>query len=75
MTPQSTRRIIQNGAPTSGFWRRFVILRASASGDVLEFGAGDLALDATGGEQIFSEAPVHLAPELAAAVTEGKEHE
>jgi LuxR family maltose regulon positive regulatory protein len=43
--------------------------RLRASGDGLEFTAGDLALDAAGAEQIFSHAHVNLTPELAAAVT------
>ena len=40
-----------------------------ASGDALELVAGDLALDAAGAEQIFSQAHVNLTHELAAAVT------
>jgi LuxR family maltose regulon positive regulatory protein len=44
--------------------------RLRASGDALEFLASDLALDAAGAAQIFSEAHVGLTPELAAAVTE-----
>ena len=47
--------------------------RLRASGDALEFGAGDLALDAAGARQIFSNAQVSLTPELAAAVTERTE--
>ena len=47
--------------------------RLRTSGDALEFQAGDLALDAAGAEQIFSEAHVGLTPELAAAVTERTE--
>ncbi len=47
--------------------------RLRASGDVLEFGPGDLALDAAGAQQIFSQAQVHLAPESAAALTERTE--
>jgi LuxR family transcriptional regulator, maltose regulon positive regulatory protein len=43
--------------------------RLRASGDAMEFGAGDLALDAAGAEQIFAQARVNLTPELAAAVT------
>ena len=43
--------------------------RLRASGDALEFVASDLALDASGAEQIFSQAHVKLTPELAAAVT------
>jgi LuxR family maltose regulon positive regulatory protein len=43
--------------------------RLRASGDALEFVASDLALDAAGAEQIFSQAHVNLTPELAAAVT------
>ncbi len=47
--------------------------RLRASGDALEFGAGDLALDAAGARQIFSNAKVSVTPELAAAVTERAE--
>jgi LuxR family transcriptional regulator, maltose regulon positive regulatory protein len=47
--------------------------RLRASGDAMEFGASDLALDAAGVEQIFSEANVGLTSELAAAVTERTE--
>jgi LuxR family transcriptional regulator, maltose regulon positive regulatory protein len=47
--------------------------RLRASGDVLEFGAGDLALDAEGARQIFAFKQVSLTPELAAAVTERTE--
>ena len=43
--------------------------RLRASGDVLELRADDLALDAAGAEQIFTDAEVELTPELAAAVT------
>ncbi len=43
--------------------------RLRASGDAVEFMASDLALDASGAEQIFSQAHVDLTPELAAAVT------
>jgi LuxR family maltose regulon positive regulatory protein len=43
--------------------------RLRASGDALEFLASNLALDANGAEQIFSQAHVNLTPELAAAVT------
>ena len=43
------------------------------SGDALELGAGDLALDADGARQIFAHAHVSLTPELAAAVTERTE--
>ena len=44
-----------------------------AAGDVLEFLASDLALDAAGAEQIFAEARVSITPDLAAAVTERTE--
>jgi LuxR family maltose regulon positive regulatory protein len=44
-----------------------------ASGEALEFGAGDLALDAAGAQQIFANAGVSLTPEQAAAVTERTE--
>jgi LuxR family transcriptional regulator, maltose regulon positive regulatory protein len=47
--------------------------RLRASGDAFELGTGDLALDAAAAQHIFSEAQVHLAPELAAAVTERTE--
>ena len=47
--------------------------RLRAAGDALEFGAGDLALDAAGARQIFSNAQVSVTPELAAAVTERTE--
>jgi LuxR family maltose regulon positive regulatory protein len=47
--------------------------RLRASGDALEFMAGDLALDAAGAEQIFSAAHVSLTRELAVAVTERTE--
>jgi LuxR family transcriptional regulator, maltose regulon positive regulatory protein len=43
--------------------------RLRALGEALELGAGDLALDATGAQQIFADARVSLTPELAAAVT------
>lgn len=43
--------------------------RLRASGDALEYVASDLALDAKGAEQIFSQAHVNLTDELAAAVT------
>ena len=43
--------------------------RLRASGDALEFVASDLALDAAGAEQIFSQAHLSLTGELAAAVT------
>ena len=43
--------------------------RLRASGDAVEFAAGDLALDAAGAEQIFAAAHVDLTPEQAAAVT------
>jgi LuxR family transcriptional regulator, maltose regulon positive regulatory protein len=43
--------------------------RFLASGDALEFGAGDLALDAAGARQIFAHAQVSVTPELTAEVT------
>jgi LuxR family transcriptional regulator, maltose regulon positive regulatory protein len=49
------------------------LTRLRASGDALELEAGDLALDATGAQQIFAELHVNLPPELAAAVTERTE--
>jgi LuxR family maltose regulon positive regulatory protein len=47
--------------------------RLRASGDALEFVASDLALDASGAQQIFSEAHVDLSPDLAAVVVERTE--
>jgi LuxR family maltose regulon positive regulatory protein len=47
--------------------------RLRALGDALEFGAGDLALDAGGARQIFASAQVKATPELADAVTERTE--
>jgi len=47
--------------------------RFLVSGDVLEFGVGDLALDAAGARQIFAQAQVSVTPELAAEVTERAE--
>jgi LuxR family maltose regulon positive regulatory protein len=47
--------------------------RLRASGEALEFGAGDLALDAAGAQQIFANARVSLTPGQAAAVTERTE--
>jgi LuxR family maltose regulon positive regulatory protein len=47
--------------------------RLRTSGDALEFGPGDLALDAAGARQIFAQAQVSLAPEQATAVTERTE--
>ena len=47
--------------------------RLRASGDVFELGTGDLALDAAAAQHIFSQAQVHLAPEVAAALTEHTE--
>jgi LuxR family maltose regulon positive regulatory protein len=43
--------------------------RLRATGDALEFGAGDLALDAAGAQQVFANARVSLTPGQAAAVT------
>ncbi len=47
--------------------------RLRASGDALEFGAGDLALDAAGARQVFSHARVQLTPEREAEVVERTE--
>jgi LuxR family transcriptional regulator, maltose regulon positive regulatory protein len=47
--------------------------RLRAAGEALEVGAGDLALDAAGVQQIFANLQVSPAPELAAAVTERTE--
>jgi LuxR family maltose regulon positive regulatory protein len=43
--------------------------RLRASGDAIELLASDLAIDASGAQQIFAEASVSLSPELAASVT------
>ena len=47
--------------------------RLRASGDAMEYGAGHLALDTAGAEQIFAEADVSLTRELAATLTERTE--
>ena len=47
--------------------------RLRAAGDALELGVGELALDADGARQIFSNAQVSMTPELAAVVTERTE--
>jgi LuxR family maltose regulon positive regulatory protein len=47
--------------------------RLRASGEALEFGASDLALNAAGARQIFANAEVRLTPEHAAAVRERTE--
>jgi LuxR family transcriptional regulator, maltose regulon positive regulatory protein len=47
--------------------------RLRASGEALELGAGDLALDAAGAQQIFASAQVSLTPGQAAAITERAE--
>jgi LuxR family maltose regulon positive regulatory protein len=47
--------------------------RLRAAGDALEFGAGNLALDAAGARQVFSNAHVSVSPEQAAAVTKRTE--
>ena len=47
--------------------------RLRAEGDAIEFGAGDLALDAAGARQIFAEAQIELSPPMAEAVTERTE--
>jgi LuxR family transcriptional regulator, maltose regulon positive regulatory protein len=47
--------------------------RLRASGEALEFGAGDLALDAAGARQIFANADVIITREQATAVTEQTE--
>jgi len=47
--------------------------RVLVSGDALEFGADDLALDAAGARQIFAHAQVSVTPERAAEVTERAE--
>src|SRR5215471_21089461 len=47
--------------------------RLRVSGEALEFGADDLALDAAGAQQIFANAQVSLSQEQAASVTERTE--
>jgi len=47
--------------------------RFRVSGDALELGAGDLALDAESARQIFENEQVSVTPELAAAVTQRAE--
>ena len=47
--------------------------RFRVSGDALEFGAGDLALDAPSARQIFAHAHVSVTPELAAEAAERTE--
>jgi LuxR family transcriptional regulator, maltose regulon positive regulatory protein len=47
--------------------------RLRASGEALEFGARDLALDAAGARQIFADAQVSISCEQAATVTEQTE--
>lgn len=47
--------------------------RFRVSGDALEFGVGDLALDAAGAGEVFAHAEVSVTPELAAAATERTE--
>ncbi len=47
--------------------------RMRASGDAVELEASDLALDATGAEQIFAEASVGLSHEVASEMTERTE--
>ena len=47
--------------------------RLRTSGDVLEFGVGDLALDAAGVRQVFSQARVQLTPEKQAEVLDRTE--
>jgi LuxR family maltose regulon positive regulatory protein len=47
--------------------------RLRASGEALEFGSGDLALDAAGARQIFASAKVSLTLESAVAVTKRTE--
>jgi LuxR family maltose regulon positive regulatory protein len=47
--------------------------RLRAAGEAVEFGPGDLALDAHGARQIFTNAQVTLNPDLAATVTEQTE--
>jgi LuxR family transcriptional regulator, maltose regulon positive regulatory protein len=47
--------------------------RFRVSGDALEFGAGDLALNAASARQIFADAQVSVTPDVAAAATERTE--
>jgi LuxR family transcriptional regulator, maltose regulon positive regulatory protein len=49
------------------------VQRLRVSGDALDVGASELALDAAGAEQIFAGAHVTLTPELAVTVTERTE--
>ena len=50
-------------------WEQPHLPRLRVSGDALALDASDLALDATGAQQIFSQAQVSLTPEAAAEVT------
>jgi LuxR family maltose regulon positive regulatory protein len=47
--------------------------RLRAAGDALEFGVGDLALDAAGARQIFADTQVSVTPERVVAATERTE--
>ena len=47
--------------------------RLRAQGEAMEFGAGDLALDAAAARQIFAEAQIELSPPMAKVVTERTE--
>ena len=49
------------------------LARLRASGDALEFGVTDLALDAAGARQVYANAQVSLTPELAAELAERTE--
>jgi ATP/maltotriose-dependent transcriptional regulator MalT len=49
------------------------LARLRASGDALEFGVADLALDAAGARQVYANAQVSLTPELAAELAERTE--
>ena len=49
------------------------LVRLRASGDALEFGASDLALDAAGAAQIFAQADLDISPATATTVTERTE--
>ena len=54
---------------TASRWEQPHLRRLRASGDVLEFVATDLALDAAGAAHIFAQAHLDISPETAAAVT------
>lgn len=71
--------ILLDGVPagsqlvTASRWEQPHLPRLRASGDVLEFAASDLALDAAGAAQIFANADVEISPDAASAVAERTE--